>query len=412
MTINSTLYALRSTLTLRKSIAFLIFWACFSLSLNAQYSPNFSVANKGIPVYTGAVDNAFVCMGVNNGSDPSACTYYDVSGMNWTLTGTVADPFEWRYANATLMADRPFANTFAGNKFQTRRTFGDICMTSPVINIAGLGTVTINFRVDRIGAGTYLSAGDDVEFKYILNGGSPVSSGTLGSTTGSLGAGTNSSWTQNVTGNTLQIFACMAQNSANEDYELTTFSANKGVVLPIELSGFFAKVNTHNQVVLDWQTATEQSNAYFDIERSADGQSYKSIGQVKSLGNTANGYTYQYVDTEPLEAIAYYRLKQVDNDGTFKYSPTVSVDRNKAKFNARIFSNPVAHELEIGLTKTQNATVSFIITDLLGKVVAQETRLQGNDTLLTMNVNHLKAGIYLLKVAVNGIQETHKFVKI
>jgi hypothetical protein len=385
----------------------------FTASVSAQYSPNFSVAGKGITLITTASQECNAL--TNNGvimNNPANCPTYNMSGMNWTLTGTTSDPFQF-LSGVPVNPGSSYAVTIAGNKFQTRRPLGDICVTSPVINIASAGAVSITISVYRSGdgTGTYQSVDDDVEFKYRVNGGTVVTTGSLGGV--GLGAGTTSSktWT-GITGNTLEVWACMAANGSTEEYDLTTFTVSGGTVLPIELSGFFAKVNTHNQVVLDWQTATEQSNAYFDIERSADGQSYKSIGQVKSLGNTANGYTYQYVDTEPLEAIAYYRLKQVDNDGTFKYSPTVSVDRNKAKFNARIFSNPVAHELEIGLTKTQNATVSFIITDLLGKVVAQETRLQGNDTLLTMNVNHLKAGIYLLKVAVNGIQETHKFVKI
>jgi hypothetical protein len=394
---------------MKKNIFFLLFIAISYFNAQAQYTPDYSVVNKGIPVYLGAVDVNYVCMGVNNGSDPSLCSLYDVSGMNWTLTGTTTDPFEWRYANATLIADRPFANTFAGNTFKTRRTFGDICVTSPILNIAGLGTVTMNFAVSRIGAGTYLSAGDDVEFKYILNGGAVVSSGTLGSTSGLLGSGTSSSWTTTATGNTLQIFACMAQNSANEDYQLTQFSTNKGVVLPITLSGFFANRTKDNEVRVTWQTAMEKNNAYFDIERSEDGKEFRSIGQVKGKGNTSSGFNYSFTDEKPSESINYYRLKQNDTDGRFEYSHVLAVN-NKPKDDRFVVSpNPVSDVLNIEYLGKNNDIRNIEIYDILGKLVYQVSNdLQENE----IDIHYLQSGTYIWKINQDGNVQTGKFTKI
>jgi hypothetical protein len=308
------------------------------------------------------------------------------------------------------MADRPFANTFTGNKFRTRRTFGDICMTSPILDIAGLGAVTINMAVSRIGVGTYLTAGDDVEFKYILNGGAVVSSGTFGGPApNTLAAGTTSSWTQIVTGNTLQIFACMAQNSANEDYELTQFSTNKGVVLPITLAGFFANRTKDNEVKVTWQTAMEKNNAYFDIERSEDGKTFRSIGQVKGKGNTSSGFNYSFMDEKPLKNINYYRLKQNDTDGRSEYSSVIAVKNRSEQGYFVVSPNPVSDVLSIEYFGRDNDARSIEIYDILGKQVHQvSSDLQETE----ISTNHLQSGTYIYKINQNGKIQTGKFFKI
>lgn len=192
---------------------------------------------------------------------------------------------------------------------------------------------------------------------------------------------------------------------------LATFSGTgTTTVIPIELIHFDADTEGSKNP-LTWRTASERDNKHFDIERSADGQNFKSIGQVKSLGNTASGNDYQYTDTEPLAGIAYYRLKQTDFDGKFDYSPVVSVNRDKTQNKARIMSNPVAQTLEIGMSKADNKMLTLVITDLMGRTVAQQTRLQNAQTRLTMDVSQLNAGIYLLKVVGKDVQETLKFVK-
>jgi Secretion system C-terminal sorting domain len=377
---------------------------CFYFNGLAQYIPNFSIADKGLLVPTGTVSS---CKGINNSYNPANCSTYNVSGMNWFLTGTSTNPFWMDYAPSQLI-ERSYAQTLTGGIFQTFRTVGAICVTSPVINIASLGSVTINLAVLRSGTCCYTSEPDHdyVEFKYVLNGGTPVTSGLLKGA-----GGTTASKTWSVSGNTLQVFACVSSSGFNEQYNVSTFTVSNGTVAPIELSGFFAKINADNQVILDWQTAMERNNAYFDIERSSDGQHFKSIGQVKSFGNTVSGNNYQHADREPLEGVAYYRLKQMDNDGTFDYSPIVSVNKDKAKSKARIISNPVAQVLEIGLSKAENTSLTLVITDLLGRTVAQETRLQNTQTLLTMDVSQLTSGVYVLKVVGKDVQETLKFVK-
>ena len=313
-------------------IFFIFFFNCV-LNIQAQYSADFSTPNRGIVqggnmagIYTYAATSG------NLANIPG----YNVAGMNWTLTPTSTDPYTIDF-NQAPQSGNSYAQTLSSGFFETRRTQGDICVTSPILNIAGLGSVNINMAVSRIGTGTYISVDDDIEFKYILNSGTPITSGSL---TG--GPGTSASWAPMVTGNTLRILACMAQNHATEDYRLTQFSTNKGVPLPIRLLSFFAKTTPENTVILNWKTATETNNKGFDIETSKDGVNFQVLEFVKGRGTTSEkqNYTFTHRLSKNESGIQYYRLKQMDFDGQFEYSKTIVV-RSEGKQNSiAVYPNP------------------------------------------------------------------------
>ncbi len=363
---------------------------------SAQYSPNFSVINKGI-ARPASISEEY------SGSDPTAAPTYNVSGMNWTLTGTLADPLV--IATSPAVAERTYALTIAGNKFRTLRPNGDLCVTSPVLNIASAGAVSINLSVTRTGIGTYISTNDRVFFQYVLDGSTFATTGPLTGASGSIAA-----WNPTgITGNTLQVYACMSANGFTEEYDLTTFTVSGGVVLPITLSSFFANLTKENEVKVVWQTATEKNNAYFDIERSEDGKNFKSIGQERGKGNTNSGFNYAFLDKNPNDNTNYYRLKQNDSDGHFEYSNILSVN-NIPKQGHFVFSpNPVSDVLNVEYIGKNNDTRSFEIYDVLGKLVYQISNdLQENE----INTSHLERGTYFLRIHQDGKIQTSKFLKI
>jgi len=97
-----------------------------------------------------------------------------------------------------------------------------------------------------------------------------------------------------------------------------------GIVLPIELLAFTARVNPSG-VVLSWTTATEINNDYFTIERSNDLRMWEVLGFVSGSGTTSRAVSYSFADTQPLAGIGYYRMKQTDFDGQFKhYGPVAA----------------------------------------------------------------------------------------
>lgn len=98
----------------------------------------------------------------------------------------------------------------------------------------------------------------------------------------------------------------------------STTPSDGGIVLPIELLAFTARVNPSG-VVLSWTTATEINNDYFTIERSNDLIMWEVLGFVGGSGTTSRAVSYSFADTQPLAGIGYYRMKQTDFDGQYKH---------------------------------------------------------------------------------------------
>ena|GEM_PF-2215033 len=98
----------------------------------------------------------------------------------------------------------------------------------------------------------------------------------------------------------------------------STNPADGGIVLPVELLSFNTFVN-RDGVELRWVTATEINNDYFTIERSNDLRMWEVLGFVDGSGTTSRPVSYSFIDTQPLIGIGYYRMKQTDFDGQYKY---------------------------------------------------------------------------------------------
>jgi hypothetical protein len=113
--------------------------------------------------------------------------------------------------------------------------------------------------------------------------------------------------------------------TAIDGITLTGSGASCGLAsLPVELLNFNAKTKGR-AIALDWATASERDNSHFVVERSADGRAFAAIDEVRGAGTTTVLQQYKYMDEAPLQGLNYYRLKQVDFDGHFKYSPIRSV---------------------------------------------------------------------------------------
>jgi hypothetical protein len=114
----------------------------------------------------------------------------------------------------------------------------------------------------------------------------------------------------------------------------SSFYATISVVspLPIELL-YFKGIKNDSKNILNWSTASEDNNDYFNIEKTRDGKIWNSISNMKGAGNSSTQLYYSFVDEDVENIINYYRLKQTDYDGKFKYSEIISIDNrtNKVK---------------------------------------------------------------------------------
>ena len=169
-----------------------------------------------------------------------------------------------------------------------------------------------------------------------------------------------------------------------------SFSYIVNTALPVILASFNAKANGR-MANLDWATASEANNAYFDVERSADATSFTSLGRVVGRGTTPARQTYSFTDEAPADGANYYRLKQVDTDGTFSYSPVrVAVIRNNGELT--ILGNPVSTELNVsGLVAGSTAE----LLDMSGQVRHRQAVTADQ---MQVNVRNFASGTYLLRV--------------
>jgi len=203
---------------------------------------------------------------------------------------------------------------------------------------------------------------------------------------------------------------------------LVTFSdgtnrfCNKGIelteALPVELTSFKGN-ETQKTNTLNWQTAAEINNDYFEIERSVDGRDFEVIGMEEGNGTTTLSSHYRFIDRSPL-ITGYYRLRQVDFDGAFEYSDIIMVKRedHDAKHDLIIYPNPVKDNMKIEYqtAKSQESTVS--VMNMTGQILSvQIVTSQEGRNILDLNSADFPTGSYILRIDLGDKLLSKLFIK-
>ncbi len=178
----------------------------------------------------------------------------------------------------------------------------------------------------------------------------------------------------------------------------------EGGSLPVEFLDVSAR-QKDNGVNIDWSTAQELNNSYFEVERSADGNTnWNAIAKVNGAGISQVVKNYNVFDASPLSGANYYRIKQVDFDGNNKYSKTVSVNLGITANSISILSNPFRNTLTVNFNSSSTQVVSARLLDVTGKQVAVEkwSLTPGSIRKDFSNVNGLQPGMYILSISNNS----------
>ncbi|MEP7255373.1 MAG: S8 family serine peptidase [Ferruginibacter sp.] len=191
-------------------------------------------------------------------------------------------------------------------------------------------------------------------------------------------------------------------NSFSE-FWLNNGGINGNVPLPVNLVSFEAIKQT-NKVLLQWVTKNEISANTYIVERSADGINYLSIGNVTAYNNTGTN-NYNLTDVQPIAGLNYYRLKMIDRDGSFKYSPVRKINFSNTADDITIYPNPVLNS-RIFITSSGNCN-SAILYDAAGKKI-RTFKLQGRSN--TLDLSGIAKGIYQLKVFTDNAVHTEKIL--
>lgn len=182
-------------------------------------------------------------------------------------------------------------------------------------------------------------------------------------------------------------------------------------VLPITLTRFTAKAAKDNKVVLEWTTASEYNNDRFEIEHSVDGSKFSLIGTVKGKLKSTEITEYSFTHENAKAGINYYRLKQIDVDGTSTYSDLVatSLKSKEIKFNNHIFRDG---QISFAIESPEIAEATLQLTDITGKLIAskQETLQVGINTF-DVYVPEIPDGIYTATLSTSLGRISYKMKK-
>jgi Secretion system C-terminal sorting domain len=178
-----------------------------------------------------------------------------------------------------------------------------------------------------------------------------------------------------------------------------------GNILPLQLTSFVAALRINNDVQLHWETADELNVKNIEVQRSTDAINFNTVGVINAQNKLQNNYIFN--DKIYGNELFYYRLKIVDNDGSFKYSKLQSVKNKLLKNSAYILENPVKDNITL-----INLPLKKCIISLLNDNGMEISRKACNNTSSTqLNISALSSGLYFLKIVSPESNETLKFIK-
>jgi len=183
--------------------------------------------------------------------------------------------------------------------------------------------------------------------------------------------------------------------------------------LPVELTSFTA-ISNGKEVILNWSTATELNNLGFEIQRSTEGNEFFTVGFIKGCGTTSGQHTYTYSDTHLDNGKYYYRLKQVNYDGSYEYSDFIEVDFRafSSYLLAQNYPNPFNPITSIGFSVPEKSNVKIIILNAIGEevaVVLNEEKEAGYHQV-QYNASNLPSGVYFYQLKAADFIETKKML--
>lgn len=193
---------------------------------------------------------------------------------------------------------------------------------------------------------------------------------------------------------------------------------NSSSPLPVELANFTSSVNG-KIVTLNWETKTEVMNHGFEVERKIAGSDWQKTGFIEGHGTSNSPKYYSFSDQPNATGKIIYRLKQIDTDGGFEYSPEISVEIGLPQEFAlhQNYPNPFNPETVIGYALPVAGAVTLEVYNSIGEKVATlvDGMMQAGNHELNFRAENLPSGLYFYKINVTGVKNftsVKKFVLI
>lgn len=197
--------------------------------------------------------------------------------------------------------------------------------------------------------------------------------------------------------------------TAPPNFRIDDFIVGANFSLPIELTKFTSEL-VHKNVHLSWSTASETNNAHFLVERGADGRVFAEIGRVAGAGTVRETREYAFIDERPLPGANFYRLRQVDFDGRFSFSPVRRVVVGQAAGAFLLYPSPASDFLQIQLAESADTDGAWEIFDAAGRQVMRGV-LPAESAALPVFIGDLLPGAYYFRLVSGQNLKGHSFVK-
>ena len=182
--------------------------------------------------------------------------------------------------------------------------------------------------------------------------------------------------------------------------------------LPVTGRGIEAHVSEGRWVHVDWTDGSELDNDHFTVERSIDAITFEASGDVPSLGDTETPRHYAFRDEQPFPGLSYYRVKQVDIDGAWSLSSTVSVEVPAQFSQVLVVPNPLVGDGLLSFVALTSGPAEINVHDARGLLVRSMTVActEGPNTV-RLDLAALANGLYALSLGSPGEHELVRFIK-
>ncbi|WP_304065245.1 FG-GAP-like repeat-containing protein [Pedobacter glucosidilyticus] len=196
---------------------------------------------------------------------------------------------------------------------------------------------------------------------------------------------------------------------ANEYSDNVSVIRNADIVpLPVSLISYQAKLQTNGTVQLNWLTAQETNNSYFEILKSTDGKNFSSIAKVTGAGNSTQQTQYDYTDTRPASGSNYYQLIQYDDNGKQTDLGVRAVNVTFGSKELTVYPNPAISL--INLSFEADVYQKLEVIDLTGKILMSQT-IDKQENSISLDISKLGSGIYNIRLSGEGKLITKQMIK-
>lgn len=377
--------------------------------------------------------------GTTASSSPDVLT----TGLTYQATGSLAAEGVYRVINNTqqkpewhasedatpgdingkMLVVNGQAETFYSHRVDRPTGFepGEFSASLFVMNVNTPGTCAPNPLLTKINIRVEFLSQDNTTWVPLI--GSPYPSISIPQTVDPTWVGVGSTFSLPLTGTFLVksmriVLSDSTHGGCGNDFaldDITLSQCTSGGPTPVTFLGINAR-QKGSGVSVEWSTSQELNNKSFDVERSADGNSnWATVTTVNGAGNSSIVKNYSAYDPQPFKGVNFYRIKQVDIDGHFEYSKTVSVKLNLNSAGVTVITNPFHSSLTVDISSATNQVLSARLVDITGKQVAAEKWSISTGTIRKdfSDVSRLQQGMYILTIssATGEILYNNKVIK-